>query len=99
MQEEKNIEQAEVKKEVEVKPAEVEKEAEVKPAKSTKDKKVEPKKEPNTVGYMVSKANYVIQFHQGNQVKFIQPFGRTKVVRELCKFDPADTKFLTFIKL
>lgn len=52
-----------------------------------------------TQGTLISKANYTIHMKHNGQALLIPPYGRVKVFKELCEFNTADTRYLTFIKL
>lgn len=49
--------------------------------------------------FLKSRANYIIEVIEDGVHKFIQPFGKIKVIKEKLKLvNEKDAKFLTFIK-
>jgi len=63
------------------------------------ENKKEEKVQAKTVCLLKSKANYIIEIKDGNQTKFIQPFGQTKVTKEQLQFvNDADAHLVAFAK-
>lgn len=64
-----------------------------------KPKQEQDKPKTFTECWLKSKANYIIEVRDRGQSKFIQPFGRVKVIKEDLQFiNDADAYQVTFIK-
>lgn len=86
-------------KEKEAKEAVQEVTVEEQKAEELKKDKSKKEKVEQTICWLKSKANYIIEVKDGSQSKFIQPFGKIKVTKEQLSFvNNADAYKVTFIK-
>lgn len=74
----------------------------------TIEKQEEPKKDSKkkqeaapkrTLCWLISKGDYIIEIKQGEQITFVQPFGKIKVVKELVQIHENDARYLSFAKI